>query len=157
MKRTNSSTSARCSSIVTLLRARAAALADLPREAGRPVCIARLYDESEHVRIGNTLIIRSMVSCTAQIFGYGPKYFAPLILRLRVTITRGASSPRVIAMYGYDLSSRNLTLNGGSNSLIQVYSSWSASISEPTVVHSTLRAVSTMRRVRSCSVGSGAK
>ena len=122
-----------------------------------PVCIAFLYDESEQVRIGKTLIIRSMVSCTAQIFGYGPKYFAPLILRLRVTITRGASSPRVIAMYGYDLSSRNLTLNGGSNSLIQVYSSWSASISEPTVVHSTLRAVRTIRRVRSCSVGSGAK
>ena len=52
------------------------------------------------MRIGKTLIIRSMVSCTAQIFGYGPKYFAPLMRVLRVTITRGASSARVIAMNG---------------------------------------------------------
>ena len=69
------------------------------------MAIAFLYDASLHVRIGKTLIIRSIVSCTAQTFGYGPKYFAPGMRRLRVTITRGASSARVIAMNGYDLSS----------------------------------------------------
>ncbi len=40
-------------------------------------------------------------------------------------------------------------LNGGAYSLIQLYSSWSASTSLPTLVHSTERAVSTMCRVRS--------
>ncbi len=48
------------------------------------------------------------------------------------------------------MSSRNLTLNRGSNSLIHVYSRVSASTSVPTTVHSTLAAVVTMRRVRSC-------
>lgn len=71
-----------------------------PGKQGLPVCMARLYEDSEQVRIGKTLIIRSIVSCTAQIFGYGPKYLAPLIFRFRVTITRGASSAIVIAMYG---------------------------------------------------------
>ena len=80
--------------------------------------MARLYCASLQVRIGKTFSIRSMVSRTAQTFGYGPKYFAPRIRRLRVTMTRGASSARVTARNGYDLSSRYLTLNGGSNSLI---------------------------------------
>jgi hypothetical protein len=46
------------------------------------------------------------------------------------------------------LSSRYLTLNRGSNSLIQEYSSWSASTSLFTTVHSTEAAVVTMERVR---------
>ena len=71
-----------------------------PGKHGLPVAIAFLYEASEQVRIGNTLIIRSMVSCTAQIFGYGPKYFALGMRRFRVTSTRGASSPRVTARYG---------------------------------------------------------
>ena len=77
--------------------------------------------------------------------------------RLRETMTRGASSARVTTRYGYDLSSLNRTLNGGSNSLIQVNSSCSASTSLCTTVHSTDAAVVTIRRVRSCSVRSGAK
>src|SRR5690606_25133100 len=128
-----------------------------PGKHGRPEAIAFLYDASLQVRIGNTLIIRSMVSCTAQTLGYGPKYFAPAILRLRVTMTRGASSPRVTAMYGYDLSSLYRTLNGGENSWIHMYSSCSESTSVSTTVHSTDAAVVTMRRVRSCRVCSGAK
>ena len=60
------------------------------------------------------------MSWMAHIFGYGPKYRAPGILRLRVTTTRGASSPSVTARYGYDLSSLNCTLNGGLKSLIHV-------------------------------------
>ena len=64
------------------------------------MAMAFLYDESLQVRIGKTRIMRSIVSCTAQTFGYGPKYLAPLIRWLRVTITRGASSASVIAMKG---------------------------------------------------------
>jgi hypothetical protein len=64
------------------------------------VAIALRYEASLQVRIGKTLIMRSIVSCTAQTFGYGPKYLAPGMRRLRVTITRGASSARVIAMNG---------------------------------------------------------
>ena len=52
------------------------------------------------MRIGKTLIIRSIVSWTAHTLGYGPKYFAPAMRRLRVTMTRGASSPSVSAMKG---------------------------------------------------------
>ena len=101
--------------------------------------------------------IRSSVSRIAHTFVYGPKYFAPFSFRLRVIRTRGTSSPSVIARCGYDLSSRNCTLNGGANSLIQLYSSWSASNSVPTTVHSTLAAVSTIRRVRSCRARRGWK
>ena len=118
---------------------------------------ARRYVVSEQLRTGNTLSIRSSVSRIAHTFVYGPKYFAPFSLRLRVMSTRGTSSPSVIARYGYDLSSRNCTLNGGANSLIQLYSSCSASNSLPTTVHSTLAAVVTIRRVRSCSDRSGWK
>ena len=71
--------------------------------------------------------------------------------------TRGTSSAMVIARYGYVLSSRNCTLNGGLNSLIQVNSSWSASNSVLTTVHSTEFAVVTIRLVRSCRVAKGAK
>ena len=53
----------------------------------------------------------------------------------------------VTARYGYDLSSRYMMLNRGRYSLIHVYSSWSASSSEPTTVHSTAAAVNTMVRV----------
>jgi hypothetical protein len=42
------------------------------------------------------------------------------------------------------LSSRYRTLKRGSNSLIQLYSSWSASTSVPTTVQSTLDAVVTI-------------
>src|SRR5699024_2497718 len=45
------------------------------------------------------------------------------------------------------LSSRYMMLNRGVNSLIQVYSSWMASCSEATTVHSTAAAVCTMVRV----------
>jgi hypothetical protein len=48
------------------------------------------------------------------------------------------------------LSSRYFTLNRGSNSLIQEYSSWSASTSVATTVHSTLAAVVTIVAVRAC-------
>jgi hypothetical protein len=72
-------------------------------------------------------------------------------------MTRGTGSPSVMARYGYDLSSRNFTLNGGSNSLIHVYSSCRASNSVPTTVHSTDEAESTIRRVRSCRLRSGWK
>mgnify|MGYP003676809039 CR=1 FL=1 len=38
-----------------------------------------------------------MVSRTAQTFVYGPKYRAPSMPRVRVTMTRGTLSPRVMA------------------------------------------------------------
>ncbi len=63
------------------------------------------------------------------------------MFRLRVTSTRGIGSPRVIARYGYDLSSLYATLNGGRNSWIQVNSRCSASNSLATTVHSTLLAL----------------
>ncbi len=50
--------------------------------------------------MGNARTISSIVSRTAQTFGYGPKYLAPRIRSLRVTITRGASSASVIAISG---------------------------------------------------------
>jgi len=56
----------------------------------------------------------------------------------------------VTASHGYDLSSRYLTLNRGSNSLIQEYSSCSASTSVFTTVHSTLAALVTIVAVRGC-------
>ena len=118
MKATKSPTIARCSSIDTRPEHGPPHLPIWPGKHGLPEVIARLYDESLHVRIGNTLSMRSIVSRTAHTLGYGPKYFAPRILRLRVTMTRGASSARVTARNGYDLSSRYLTLNGGSNCLI---------------------------------------
>ena len=67
-----------------------------------------------------------------------------------MTMTRGNSSDTVTASQGYDLSSRYLTLNRGSNSLIQVYSSWSASTSVSTTVHSTPAAEVTICWVRGC-------
>jgi hypothetical protein len=48
------------------------------------------------------------------------------------------------------LSSRYFTLNRGSNSLIQEYSSASASTSVPTTVHCTEDAVVTIVCVRGC-------
>ena len=72
-----------------------------------------------------------------------PFFFAP-----RPTITRGNSSPTVTASHGYDLSSRYFTLKRGSNSLIQLYSSWSASTSVLTTVHSTADAEVTIVAVR---------
>src|SRR3954452_2958147 len=100
MKAMKSSTIARCSSTVTFMEHGPPHRPIWPGKHGRPVDIAFLYDEPLHVRIGKTLIMRSIVSCTAQTLGYGPKYFAPLMRRLRVTMTRGASSARVIAMKG---------------------------------------------------------
>ncbi len=67
-----------------------------------------------------------------------------------MTVTRGNSSLTVTASQGYDLSSRYLTLKRGSNSLIQEYSSASASTSVLTTVHSTELAVSTICWVRWC-------
>jgi hypothetical protein len=55
------------------------------------------------------------------------------------------------------LSSRYLTLNRGSNSLIQLYSSWSASTSVVTTVHSTLAPVRTIVAVRWCSAATSWK
>src|SRR6187402_839664 len=105
MNAMKSSTMARCSSIETFIEHGPPQRPIWPGKHGRPVAMAFLYEASEQVRIGNTLIMRSMVSCTAHTLGYGPKYFAPGMRRLRVTMTRGASSASVIAMYGYDLSS----------------------------------------------------
>jgi hypothetical protein len=99
----------------------------------------------------------STVSRIAHARAYGPKYFAFGMFLLRVTSTRGIGSPSVIARYGYDLSSLYTTLNGGLNSWIQVNSRCSASYSLPTTVHSTDAAESTIARVRSCRVCSGAK
>ena len=48
------------------------------------------------------------------------------------------------------MSSRYFTLKRGSNSLIQEYSSWSASTSVATTVHSTDAAVVTIVAVRGC-------
>lgn len=73
MNATKSSTIARCSSTVTFMEHGPPQRPICPGKHGRPVAIAFLYEASEHVRIGNTLIMRSIVSCTAQIFGYGPK------------------------------------------------------------------------------------
>ena len=72
-------------------------------------------------------------------------------------MTRGNSSLSVTASQGYDLSSRYFTLKRGSYSLIQEYSSCSASTSVCTTVHSTLLAVVTIVRVRSCSPAGSAK
>ncbi len=63
----------------------------------------------------------------------------------------------VTARYGYDLSSRYFTLNLGSYSLIQEYSSWSASTSVPTTVQSTEAAVVSIVWVRGCSPAKSAK
>jgi hypothetical protein len=52
--------------------------------------------------------------------------------------------------HGYDLSSRYMTLNRGSNSLIHVYSSCRDSSSFCTTVHCTWAAVVTIRWVRGC-------
>ena len=54
------------------------------------------------------------------------------------------------AKYGYDLSSRKITLNLGDSLLIQVNSNCNASISFFTIVQSTLEAVQTI-----CFVFSG--
>ena len=86
------------------------------------------------------------MSVTAHILGYGPKYRAPGMPRLRETIARGASSASVTTRYGYDLSSLKRTLNGGFSSLIHVISRLRASTSLATTVHSTDAAVVTMRR-----------
>jgi hypothetical protein len=64
---------------------------------------------------------------------------------------------RVTARNGYDLSSRYLTLNRGSNSLIQLNSSCSASTSVATVTQSTADAVVTICWVRACSDHRSAK
>ncbi len=48
------------------------------------------------------------------------------------------------------MSSRYFTLKRGSYSLIQEYSSWSASTSVLTTVHSTLAALVTIVAVRGC-------
>src|SRR5690349_14479782 len=105
MNAMKSSTIARCSSTETFIEHGPPQRPICPGKHGRPVAIAFLYDASLQVRIGNTRIIRSIVSWTAHTFGYGPKYLAPGMRRLRVTMTRGASSASVIAMNGYDLSS----------------------------------------------------
>ncbi len=81
----------------------------------------------------------------------------PCAWRPRITWTRGNSSPIVTARYGYDLSSRYLTLKRGSYSLIQAYSSCRASTSVATTVHSTLEAVVTMESVRWWSDAGSAK
>jgi len=73
MKATKSSTMARCSSIVTFIEHGPPHRPICPGKHGRPVAMAFLYDASEQVRMGKTLIIRSIVSCTAHTFGYGPK------------------------------------------------------------------------------------
>ena len=72
-----------------------------PAKHGRPLAIAlRVARSREQVRIGNAFSIRSMVSRTAQIFGIRAEVPRPGMRWLRVTITRGASSASVIAMYG---------------------------------------------------------
>jgi hypothetical protein len=81
-----------------------------------------------------------------------PLRFAP-----RMTWTRGNSSAIVTARYGYDLSSRYFTLKRGSYSLIQAYSSCSASTSVPTTVHSTPAAVVTIVCVRGWRFARSAK
>src|SRR4029450_2980551 len=80
----------------------------------------------------------------AQACEYGPKYRTPLRLAPRIPCRRGNSSFSVTARNGYDLSSRYLTLNRGSNSLIQENSSCSASTSLLTVTQSTAAAVVTI-------------
>jgi hypothetical protein len=80
-----------------------------------------------------------------------------LRLAPRMTCSLGNSSLSVTARNGYDLSSRYLTLNRGSNSLIQEYSSCSASTSLLTVTQSTADAVVTICCVRACSVHVSAK
>ena len=55
------------------------------------------------------------------------------------------------------MSSRYLTLNRGSNSLIQEYSSWSASTSVPTTVQSTPAADRSIDWVRGWSPAKSAK
>src|ERR1035441_11088400 len=99
----------------------------------------------------------STVSRMAQAWLYGPKYLVPLRLAPRITWTRGYSSPIVTARYGELLSSGYLTLNLGSNSLIQEYSSCSASTSVPTTVHSTPAAVLSIIWVRGCRLAKSAK
>ena len=69
MNATKSSTMARCSSIVTRPEHGPPQRPICPGKQGRPDCIAFLYDASLQVRIGKTLIIRSIVSWTAHTFG----------------------------------------------------------------------------------------
>jgi len=98
-----------------------------------------------------------MVSRIAQAWAYGPKYRVPRRRLPRPTNTRGNSSDQVTATHGYDLSSRYLMLNRGSNCLIQVYSSWSDSSSFWTTVHSTFAAARTIVWVRKCRPAGSAK
>ena len=124
---------------------------------GRPVRCARRNTAAEHVRAGKTRSSRSSVSRMAHACAYGPKYLTPFLCGPRVTCSRGNCSPTVTASSGYDLSSRNFTLNRGSNSLIQLNSSCSASTSVPTTVHSTDAAVVTICAVRGCRPDRSAK
>ena len=150
MKARKSLTIARCSSGLTRPTHGAAHLPMSPSRQGRPIAAARRNTPAEHERIGNTRSRVSTVSRIAQAWPYGPKYRTPLRCAPRMTVTRGNSSPTVTASQGYDLSSRYLTLKRGSNSLIQEYSSASASTSVLTTVQSTEDAVSTICWVRGC-------
>ncbi len=147
---TKSSTISRCCSGVTSPVHGAEHLPMYPSRQGRPICRCRLNTPLLQDRIGNTRSSRSTVSRIAHAWLYGPKYFTPFFFAPRPTITRGISSSIVIASHGYDLSSRYFTLNRGSNSLIQEYSSCSASTSLPTTVQSTFAAVFTIPWVRGC-------
>ncbi|OUE09252.1 hypothetical protein CMsap09_09925 [Clavibacter michiganensis] len=89
MKLTKSSAISRCSSSETRPTQGAAQRPMSPSRHGRLVCRARLNVLSEQERMGNTLSMWSTVSRIAHTFVYGPKYLAPRILRLRVTMTRG--------------------------------------------------------------------
>ena len=84
----------------------------------------------------------------AYVWAYGPKYSLPLRLRDLVTRAWGHSWERVMTRYGYDLSSTSLTLNRGRCLLISVYSSMRAATSESVMIHSTVRALSTIAWVR---------
>src|SRR5699024_6938693 len=122
----------------------AAHLSMYPIRQGRLASWARRKTPAEQVRTGKIRSIRSTVSRIALAGCNGPKYFTPLRRSPRITITRGYFSFMVTASHGYDLSSRYMMLNRGVNSLIQVYSSWMASCSEVTTVHSIAAAVCTM-------------
>ena len=110
------------------------------------------------MRIGNALIISSMVSRTAQIFGYGPKYRAPGMLRLRVTmhprrlVAERDRHERVgLVVAELDVERRVELLDPG---VLELQRLEVAADDRPLDADAV---VSTMRRVRSCRLRSGWK
>src|SRR5699024_5410555 len=122
MKSANCPASSRWSSTEMSPTQGAAHLPMNPSRQGRPERSARRYTPGGRERVGEDRSVRSGGARVAAPCGDGAEVRSPLGGGRRVMVARGTFSPMVITRYGYDLSSRNFTLNRGANSLIHVYS-----------------------------------